>query len=49
MGVTQNILCLKVVRRVDGTEKKAKYENGVSGARLFKNNRLSHAHLREKG
>ena len=29
--------------------KKAKYENGVSGARLFKNNRLSHAHLREKG
>ena len=48
MGVTQNILCLKVVRRVDGSEK-TKYEDGVSGARLLKNNRLSHAHLREKG
>ena len=48
MGGTHNILCLEAVKRVDGTRKEVT-RTVCQGQGCSKNNRSSHARLREKG
>lgn len=49
MGGTHNILCLEAVKRVDNTKEKEVTRTVCQGQGCSKNNRSSHARLREKG